>query len=396
MFTPAGLAALELRRSRWRRRGRWSRRRRRPARDARRARRRAAVRHHDFGGRPTRCWQARAPDRPAQGRADRRRALPGVGEQRERDGNPDAALELEFAQIYAAHERMLAEAGARDEGGLVIDALALGCPRGGAGERRLRYLLIDDAQELDLAAATLALQLGAPSVTVAGDPDGALRRYRGAGAKRLQRFPRAGHTVVTLDRSRRCPAPVWRAARASAAATTRWGPRRPGIGRGLALRQRRSQAQSLAVESSGSCRRGAPPGEIAVLVSEINHEGRRSPPRWRSGRSHAAWSARRRSSSEPRSAICWPGCDCSPTRPMPPRWSARSPARRSSCGRSISPAAPRSRAGASSTWSARWRRRWSRRRCRPRPATESTCSPSSTAPAPRRSTRPGPTSMSTG
>ena len=38
---------------------------------------------------------------------------------------PDAALEREFAGVYRLHERLLAEAGARDAGDLVRDALRL-------------------------------------------------------------------------------------------------------------------------------------------------------------------------------------------------------------------------------------------------------------------------------
>jgi DNA helicase-2/ATP-dependent DNA helicase PcrA len=41
-----------------------------------------------------------------------------------------ASLALEFAEIYRAHERLLAEAGARDPGGLLADALRIVRSRG--------------------------------------------------------------------------------------------------------------------------------------------------------------------------------------------------------------------------------------------------------------------------
>ncbi len=80
---------------------------------------------------------------------------------------------------------MLAEAGARDAGDLLLDALSL-ARKQPAVSRRFSHLLIDDAQELDLAPAMLALEVGAPGLTVAGDRFGAVRRFRGAGAARLR------------------------------------------------------------------------------------------------------------------------------------------------------------------------------------------------------------------
>ena len=55
---------------------------------------------------------------------------------------------------------MLAEAGARDAGDLVRDALRVVRDRAGAWRPRFEHVLVDDAQELDLAAARLALAVG--------------------------------------------------------------------------------------------------------------------------------------------------------------------------------------------------------------------------------------------
>jgi DNA helicase-2/ATP-dependent DNA helicase PcrA len=283
-----------------------------------------SVHHHDFGGRPTLLLGSFVR------RIDRLKAELVGAEQylvwarrRERDGDPDAALELEFAQIYASHEQMLAQAGARDEGDLVIDALSVTRAHAGAAAAHAGFdhLLIDDAQELDLAAASLARELCVPSVTVAGDPDAALLRYRGAGAQRMASFATPDTPVISLGASRRCPRPVWRAARALAAGDQDGSPEPAGAGVVELWRcaNERSQAQSVAVDierligraatapgaiapggtapggtapggtAPGGTAPGAiapgptapgqiapsaiAPGQIAVIVSEINHEG---------------------------------------------------------------------------------------------------------------------------
>ena len=286
VLTPAGLAALELRRSSvapvWQV-GPLSA----GDRLAMLAERvdELSVRHHDFGGRPTLLLGSfvRRIDRLKGELIDAERYL-AWAQCRERDGDPDAALELEFAQIYSSHERMLAQAGARDEGDVVIDALSLTRTRGGAAVTHpgFDHLLIDDAHELDLAAASLAQELCVPSVTVAGDPDAALLRYRGAGAQRLESFakppnPRTPETpVISLGASRRCPQPVWRAARtlASHDQDAVAEPVRAGVVELWRCANERSQAQAVAVDIERLIARDATtPGEIVVIVSEINHEG---------------------------------------------------------------------------------------------------------------------------
>ena len=238
-----------------------------------------SVRHHDFGGRPTLLLGSfvRRIDRLKAELVDADQYL-SWAQARDREGDPNAALELEFAQIYASHERMLAQVGARDEGDLVIDALSLTRARGGAAVTHAGFdhLLIDDAQELDLAAASLARELCVPSVTVFGDPDAALLRYRGAGAQRLESFVTPGAPVISLGASRRCPQPVWRAARALAAQDPSGvlEPARPGVVEFWRCANERSQAQSVAVDIERLIAREATaPGEIAVIVSEINHDG---------------------------------------------------------------------------------------------------------------------------
>jgi DNA helicase-2/ATP-dependent DNA helicase PcrA len=239
-----------------------------------------SLQHHDFGGRPTlllggfvrRIDRLKAELVGAEEYAMWAAGLAG--------DSPEAALEREFAEIYRTHERMLAESGARDAGDLIVDALsparrqaALGC--------RFDHLLLDDAQELDLAPARLALEVagaGDVSLTIAGDPHAAVRRYRGAGLARMRSFE-AGARVLSLEGTHRCPARIWRAACAVAppAATGTTGAAAAMAGGEVELwrcANERSQAQAVAVDIERLlAREAAVPGQIAVLVGQLAREG---------------------------------------------------------------------------------------------------------------------------
>jgi DNA helicase-2/ATP-dependent DNA helicase PcrA len=240
-----------------------------------------SLRHHDFGGRPNTLLGGFVR------RIDRLKAeLVGADAyvawaQRLDDEAPDAELEREFAQIYCTHERMLAEAGARDDGDLIVSALDLARAQPNLA-RRFDQLLLDDAHELDLAPATLAMEVSARrAVTIAGDPDAGLRRYRGAGAARMRSFEGADTRVVVLERSQRCPGPIWQAATSvlerdlSAQAL---GSAAGGECELWRCANERSQAQSVAVDIEHLLARDAVETNparprVAVLVPEITHEG---------------------------------------------------------------------------------------------------------------------------
>ncbi len=244
-----------------------------------------SLRHHDFGGRPNLLLGGfvRRIDRLKAELVSAERYLQWAAGLAEADV-PEAALEREFAEIYARHERMLAEAGARDDGDLIIDALAL-ARRHPALAARFDHLLLDDAQELDLGPASLALQVGASrSMTIAGDPSAGLGRYRGAGAARMRRFAdRPNASSLVLDRNQRCPDRVWRAARAALASGGTAADFEPaetaaaGGGGDVELwrcANERSQAQSVAADIERLlARETASTGQIAVLVPEIGHAG---------------------------------------------------------------------------------------------------------------------------
>ena len=193
-------------------------------------------------------------------------------------GEPaDAALAREFAAVYRAHERMLAESGSRDAGDLLHDALRMAREQP-TSARRFDELMVDDAQELDLAPAMLAVAVGGPALTVAGDPLHALHVFRGAGVARMGSFSGLpGARIVTLDRSLRCPARVLRAASALVRGLDPLGCQPSPLDGEVELwrcANDRAQVQAVAADIERLVvREGVPPGQIAVLVPAIAREG---------------------------------------------------------------------------------------------------------------------------
>jgi len=243
--------------------------------------------HHDFGGRPNTLLGGfvRKIDRLKAELVDPDEYLRWARSLAAANDS-EAALELEFGEIYRTHERMLAEVGARDGGALVIDALSLARRQPGIA-RPFEHLLLDDAQELDLGPAMLAREIGAPGLTVAGDPHGALRRFRAAGAARMRSFNGPGVTVIELEGSLRCPPRILRAAFAALGSAPPAAEAEAGAAGAVAgaagpvaqvefwrCANDRSQAQAVALDIERLlAREDVAPGRIAVLVSGITHEG---------------------------------------------------------------------------------------------------------------------------
>ncbi len=234
-----------------------------------------SIERHDFGGSPNALFAGfvRRIDRLKAeliGAADYARWAAGLSDG---TGDPsEAAIAVEFAEVYRTHERMLAELGVRDGGDLVRDALRRVREQPVAAER-FEHLLVDDAQELDLGPARLALEVGGSGLTAAGDPIHALRRFRGAGAARMAGFERAAERVIRLTHSLRCPERVVRAA-----AAIHEVPVQPAAGEGEVAFWRcandRAQAQSVAAEIERlTMREGVAPGGIVVVVPTISREG---------------------------------------------------------------------------------------------------------------------------
>src|SRR3954447_9480265 len=121
-----------------------------------------------------------------------------------------AARELEFARLYADHDRLLAERGALDFGDLIVRAFRLLHEKPHVRERlsrRFRHVLVDEYQDTNFAQGMLLRLLVEEhqNVTVVGDDDQAIYRFRGASQKNLldfqREFPEA--TVVRLERNYR-------------------------------------------------------------------------------------------------------------------------------------------------------------------------------------------------
>jgi DNA helicase-2/ATP-dependent DNA helicase PcrA len=174
----------------------------------------------------------------------------------------DAALEREFAEVYRAHERMLADAGVLDAGNLISDALKATDQRPVLAER-FDHLLADDAHELDPAPAALVRKLGRGMLTATLDP------ARGS-------FDLGTGAAIVLERGLRCPEPVVRAAGAVVAdAPLRLAPAdRAGEVIFWRSANDRAQAQSVAADIERlTAREGADPGTVVVLVPAVSREG---------------------------------------------------------------------------------------------------------------------------
>jgi DNA helicase II / ATP-dependent DNA helicase PcrA len=200
-------------------------------------------------------------------------------------GDERTEREREFAVVYEAHDRMLREQGALDFGDLVLHAVALLRERPHVRARaaaRWRHVLVDDAQDLELAGLRLVVALGAEhgGVTAAGDDDCAVRRTRGAAPRNLRdlasRLP--GARTVRLERSLRAPAAVLAAAEAIVAPcgdrVDKATDARPGgVVRFWRCANDRAQAQGVAAEIERLVRAGVAPDEIGVLVRSVRNEG---------------------------------------------------------------------------------------------------------------------------
>jgi DNA helicase-2/ATP-dependent DNA helicase PcrA len=180
----------------------------------------------------------------------------------------DADVEQEFAEVYRVHEQLLAEAGARDAGDLIRDALRVVRERPAMG-RRFEHVLVDDAHDFDLASATLARAVAGSRVTVAADP------VLGSGESPLKGFAGGEARVIALGLTFRVPRRVIRAA---AAVMPGIGAVEPASVEGEVAFWRcaneRAQAQAVAADVerliAGSA---ASPGRIAVLVASVAREG---------------------------------------------------------------------------------------------------------------------------
>ncbi|WP_205696411.1 ATP-dependent DNA helicase [Conexibacter sp. SYSU D00693] len=201
------------------------------------------------------------------------------------DDDPRAVREREFAALHAAHDAMLAQAGALDLGDLVLrtEALLRGRPHVRARvAARWRHVLVDELQDLTPAQCRVVALLAAEhgDLLAAADPDQAVLRPQGAPRSNLRtladRF--GGLEELRLPGSLRCPPAVARAAATVVAgpdAVDGGGP--PQDASAVAFwrcANERAQAQAVAAQVERLVRDGADPARIGVLVRSVRHEGR--------------------------------------------------------------------------------------------------------------------------
>ncbi len=137
----------------------------------------------------------------AQRLADDAAARPDDAERRER-----AARELELARSYAAYQALMGREGLVDFGDQIVYALRLFRTRPyvlAHYQHRFRYILVDEFQDTNHAQFELVKLLAARhrNVTVVGDDDQAIFRFRGASMSNLLAFdhayPDARRVVLT-------------------------------------------------------------------------------------------------------------------------------------------------------------------------------------------------------
>jgi DNA helicase-2/ATP-dependent DNA helicase PcrA len=197
-----------------------------------------------------------------------------------------SARELEFARLYTDHDRLLAERGALDFGDLIVGSFRMLHEKPHVRERlaeRFRHVLVDEYQDTNFAQGMLLRLLVEQdrNVTVVGDDDQAIYRFRGASQKNMREFEREfpDATVMRLERNYRSGRRILKAARAVVEPCPgRIEKQLKGTGGGTVRLWRcsseRAQAQAVAGEVERLVLGGkAPPSEICVLVRSVTGEG---------------------------------------------------------------------------------------------------------------------------
>jgi DNA helicase-2/ATP-dependent DNA helicase PcrA len=178
-----------------------------------------------------------------------------------------AARELEFARLYADHDRMLAERGVLDQGDLVIRAFRLLHERPHVRERvcgRFRHVLVDDL-ELATRAEGMLLTLLTEScdALAAASADAELleRRLPDGLLLRLERNQRSGRRIVEAALAVLGP----EAERMKAASG--------GRVRFWRCSSERAQAQAVAAEAERLLAAGSALEEVCIIVRSVKEEG---------------------------------------------------------------------------------------------------------------------------
>jgi DNA helicase-2/ATP-dependent DNA helicase PcrA len=195
-------------------------------------------------------------------------------------------LERLAAEVYAAYQEELHGGGAVDFDDMLLLAVRLlereeGIRRGLAG--RFGWLLVDEFQDTNRVQARLLALLGGarPNLTVVGDEDQSIYRWRGADLDNILRFEESypGARVVTLGRNYRSAEPILAAAAGVIAHNTSRRPKQltsqAGAGGPVVVYQAADETdEARFVAGEIERRRGALElGEVAVLF-RINAQSR--------------------------------------------------------------------------------------------------------------------------
>jgi DNA helicase-2/ATP-dependent DNA helicase PcrA len=194
-----------------------------------------------------------------------------------------AVREREFAELFRAHERLLAESGTLDFGDLVLQAFRLLREKPHVRARlsaRYRHVLVDDLQDTSFAQGLLLRLLVAEhgNVTGAGDDDQAIHRFRGASTKAFADF-RAEWPQALVVRLEECFRSGDRIVRAAAAVAPGDIPKERHAPAGgdvafWACASERAQAQAVAAEVERLvAREHVAPEDVCVLVRSVRAEG---------------------------------------------------------------------------------------------------------------------------
>ncbi len=213
-------------------------------------------------------------EREASTEADRERAL----------------RELEFAELYERHDRILRETGSVDAGDLVLELARVLRDRADVREQlgeRFEHVMADEFEDAGRAHRVLLDRLTASrgNLLVACDDDQAIRRYRGAALSGVRCFrdahPDAEEVVLDVCFRGGTDLVDAAAAVASSVAERLEKPRRAAAEQGEGAvrfwrcRNERAQAQAVGREIEHLLASGeAEPGRICVIVAAAGREGR--------------------------------------------------------------------------------------------------------------------------
>jgi DNA helicase-2/ATP-dependent DNA helicase PcrA len=182
-------------------------------------------------------------------------------------------------KAYRVYEQRMAAANATDFGGLLLSALRLcdqDSPAAPELDDRFDHVLVDEFQDTNSVQYRLVrfLSRRTGSITVVGDEDQSIYKWRGADIRNILDFERdhPGASVVKLEQNYRSTAHILRAANAVIARNSERRPKRlfttAGDGAPIVVYEgetERDEAEFVAATISSGLREDAAPREFAVF-----------------------------------------------------------------------------------------------------------------------------------